>query len=868
MLIAKIQANLTKYINRRLVIAIIGGLIVLFFLSLIRASFDKNIVLVFFSQIPVNKLTIAVFGISCIVILILFYHSLTTNKKVSNWVFFLFLFLFCFFAYYRYSGNYEFVPYGRTNDVKYIDLCFVLFCYIFFLKLKDWIVREKGPKYFKDPFHLDLPVSHSDNDHYNRKKFAFDLAIKIQSKIENKNPGSLAIGINGEWGSGKTSFSNFIKEKIDKKNRVVIDFNPWRSSTSDKIIEDFFELLIEEVKKFDPTLSAEVTRYAKTLTKIDENAITKGVETVSDFFFDGENKNKNYELINSCIQRCKKQIIIFIDDLDRLDKREILETLRLIRNTANFNNIVYVVCYDKEYVLEAVKVFNKHNYKNFLEKIFQFEFLLPKYDTAILRNSIKDILRTSFGPTFNPYIDASVDYAGNSGKNITNRIIKTQRDVIRFTNSFLFEIKRVKNEVNFLDFYFVQLLKAKFPAVYKFTSDNVDLLFIKDNKKLRLRTIEEKNYNDEHLNMLRILDESRENKNQKKVENTLLEEYVRRNTSNGLSTIEKDVIIDIINELLTEKYLRDESESIDYKSFVFISNFHKYFSIQLLETDFSSYDFENARFEDFANYERKVLEWIKQGRISDIQDRLEKIIDFNSKHEWENHLRLLITIGKYQFKESGPYGINYVQILETLNFPNKNRKKLKFFDSQENYLTYVRDLFEQAPDPYVFESSLLTTALSRYVTIALPVEEIYKFLLSYLRMYCNRHKAVTSELRELHRNCLVKSQSYYTEYNIEQEAENLFKDHLRKYITGSQLAGFIRHTDPGQEYFHIDFEWLSKFFPTWEDFELYLAEADNIKIEYDHYKEFQTFYKKYKDNDRKPVEFYFEYLSPNRWIGG
>ncbi len=387
-----------------------------------------------------------------------------------------------------------------------MDIWFLLFLSVLFLKLKCWLIKEKGPKYYSEPFHLDIPVNHSDNDQYNRKAFAFDLAIKIQSKIEDVKAGSLAIGINGEWGSGKTSFSNFIKEKIDATNRIIIDFNPWRSASPTKIIEDFFELLIDEIKKFDPTLSAEVTRYAKTLTKIDENIITKGIETISEFIFEGVNKNKNYELINQSIQKSKKQIIIFIDDLDRLDRRETLETLRLIRNTANFNNIVYVVCYDKEYVLESVKSFNKHNYRNFLEKIFQFEFLLPKYDAAILRNSIKDILRTHFGTGMNPNIDASVDYAGSSGKNITNRVIKSQRDVIRYSNSFLFEMKRVRNEVNFIDFYFVQLLKVKFPAIYKFMSDNIDLLFIKDNKKLRLRTIEEKGYNDEHINMLRMLD--------------------------------------------------------------------------------------------------------------------------------------------------------------------------------------------------------------------------------------------------------------------------------------------------------------------------------------------------------------------------
>ena len=38
-----------------------------------------------------------------------------------------------------------------------------------------------------------------------------------------------------------------------------------------------------------------------------------------------------------------KPILVVIDDIDRLEKEELFEVLRLIRNTGNFTNLIYSV---------------------------------------------------------------------------------------------------------------------------------------------------------------------------------------------------------------------------------------------------------------------------------------------------------------------------------------------------------------------------------------------------------------------------------------------------------------------------------------------------------------------------------------------
>lgn len=834
--------------------------------------YNREVVDHVLNKIEAHWLIDITFILLSLTLLIYTVHLVLISKRIANNFFFFFLFIFLLFFYCRiFADVYEFESYFWFSSLKYIDILFLIFGCLLLLKVWNWLNEFKKPYYFKSPFFIDYPISSSSEDVYKRAEFAELLAEKIQSELENKNAGALAIGINGAWGSGKTSFSNLVREKIQFENRIVIEFNPWRSSSPEKIIEDFFELLISELEKDDPGLSKVLNKYASTLTKIDENIITKSVESISEYIFSSPNKNESYDRINNAVAKLKKQIIIFIDDLDRLDIKETVEVLRLIRNTANFNAVVYLVSYDKGYVLEAVKEFNPYNHRAFLEKIFQFEFLLPSFDNAILRNELKGLLTNNLIPKDDPIINAAVDYAGSSGKNLTARVLKSKRDILRFSNAFLFEIKGIKEEVNFIDFYLIHLLKLKFTAVYKFLADHFELFFITEKGEIRLRTVKEKGLNEDLLSMLSLLDESRRPAKDEDEKQTLFEEYVRGNTSEGYTDLEKDIILELVNELMREKDYRVSSTSKDFKSFVYSKNFNTYFNIRLLETNFTAKEFEEFRYDDYEKYREVIFKWIEKGRISDVQERLIKIVDFSTKKEWESHWKILIEIAKYQYKVSGVYGINYREIIDVLTFPdNPKGTGHTFFDNREAYISYLRSIFENAPEPYVIEGNILTSALTPYANLPFTDEEIEKQLLEYFKKYCNDHKEITNEFRELHKNAVRKSDTYGRNFEFQDEAQTLFKEHFLEYITGSQLAGFIKHTEPEQDYFNINYEWVKTFFeePVYENLENYLERAEHIKAEKDHYDEFMEFYDKFRKNNYEPVEFVFKHLQPSLWSGG
>ncbi len=69
----------------------------------------------------------------------------------------------------------------------------------------------------------DNPIQNKEKDLLHRYPLAHRIAGMIRDFKDND---SLVIGIEGEWGSGKTSFVNLILEDLRTTDALLITFNP------------------------------------------------------------------------------------------------------------------------------------------------------------------------------------------------------------------------------------------------------------------------------------------------------------------------------------------------------------------------------------------------------------------------------------------------------------------------------------------------------------------------------------------------------------------------------------------------------------------------------------------------------------------
>jgi predicted KAP-like P-loop ATPase len=60
----------------------------------------------------------------------------------------------------------------------------------------------------------------------------------------------LVFGIHGKWGSGKTTFMNLIKSRIEKEKKFyTVEINPWEYGHTQNFITIFVAKLYQEVKR-------------------------------------------------------------------------------------------------------------------------------------------------------------------------------------------------------------------------------------------------------------------------------------------------------------------------------------------------------------------------------------------------------------------------------------------------------------------------------------------------------------------------------------------------------------------------------------------------------------------------------------------
>ncbi|MEE1303186.1 MAG: P-loop NTPase fold protein, partial [Bacteroidales bacterium] len=302
----------------------------------------------------------------------------------------------------------------------------------------------------------------------NQIKYAETLVKKLKNTDLSKE--SFAVGITGEWGSGKSTFLNTMKKEIEKEDFAeIVEFNPWLCNSPEQVTQDFFATLINELSPKHSTLSRDINKYAKLLNKIAKPSLSIfGIDldlTPGDDSLDELKENISDKLAN-----LPKKVVILIDDTDRLEGNEIFEILRLIRNTADFKNVIYIATYDKEYVTDVLKENKIKDSSAYLEKIFQTEVHLPKVEgyklwETLMKEIEKQLNSRIFISTtiLNIYIKPHTEFI--------MRVLTNYRQVKRFARQFAVYLDYLNsinliNELSPIDLFWIELLQTYDKRVY------------------------------------------------------------------------------------------------------------------------------------------------------------------------------------------------------------------------------------------------------------------------------------------------------------------------------------------------------------------------------------------------------------------
>lgn len=335
-------------------------------------------------------------------------------------------------------------------------------------------------------FKPDKPIAEIVEDEFQRGEFA-----KRVATIANKafNSTSLVIGIYGKWGEGKTSVLKLIQNELSE-NVVSIHFNPW-------YFKDENELLINFLKEISNKLGKKLSSNPKIVLQ----AIADYGESVTSFIsaltpsplinlsaslgkqiskkFSSDTLEKQKHRVNEFIIQANTLFVVFIDDIDRLNIKEIQTVFRLIKLLGDFPRFTYVLAFDDELVARSLghqfgegKTVDGYEY---LEKIVQVPIKLPTpYASELRKFTLKhvDAALESISIQLN---DEQIKRFLDNFDQAFVPAIKNPRVAIRLSNAIAFSVPLIKGEVNLSDFLILECIKIFFPELYDFIKDNRDL---------------------------------------------------------------------------------------------------------------------------------------------------------------------------------------------------------------------------------------------------------------------------------------------------------------------------------------------------------------------------------------------------------
>ncbi|MBF1274005.1 MAG: hypothetical protein HXN02_01150 [Porphyromonadaceae bacterium] len=335
--------------------------------------------------------------------------------------------------------------------------------YLFFFKRK--VLNARPPLLWALGIRAvenDKPINLEDEDWLGFTGQVERLFDVLQSLELKEEPSSLTLGVIAQWGKGKSSFINLLMAKAKRQGDIVVCFNPRNSKNVAQIQEDFFDAFAKELSMYYTGFGFLLGRYTKHLGLLGQYEWTRPVESLLTLLL----PEKDEQAINAALYTIGRRVYVAIDDLDRLTGEEIIEVLKLVDRNASFNNVVFVMAYDKEYVNNVLRKHLDHGLDHsFIDKYVTWEVTLPEVDSEILKEKMKSYLEDHL-------FDLSKEEKGRvlEGWRYVDDIVigylESARHLKRYLNLMIHRYRQVYNKVDPADFFLLSLLQYRYLGIY------------------------------------------------------------------------------------------------------------------------------------------------------------------------------------------------------------------------------------------------------------------------------------------------------------------------------------------------------------------------------------------------------------------
>ena len=527
--------------------------------------------------------------------------------------------LYMFFSKYI---SYTIFKLTRITVLELVIIAFIIMrlVIIYILDRKIYIKNEFNVYDIKELYQNKIDNSNKDLIFLEEKDVNYDLLNrnKIIGDLFNsikycKNKEKFIISLTGEWGSGKTTILNIVKEQLNSEDFIIIDdFETWKYNNEKSLLYGMFDEIIKKIGINFSTL--EIKRFVNSCIAI---VSAKTDINIGLFLLDDAIINKIKLMIGEYLEKNNKRVIFIIDNLERTNENNILVILKTISTILNIDRFIYILSYDED---EMKDIFDNklHINYDYMDKVVQLPLSVPN----ISREDINNVCTICMNNLLMHYgINREDIEKYIPAIKLFNKNIKDLRSFKRKVNSICNSCFFGDNYLNKLDYFLIELIRQDNIELYNDIRKNYEYYVSEDQVAVYgyLRD-SAKEFNERATKYFDKLFESELNKEYKDMLCLIFPNVKKYDTAYRFNG--KNV------EFLNESGLIISRDEENYKNSIIERRIYnaKYFDLYFVkqDNDFIKIDSKIKKFVEWNNKYECNIEDIKS--VTELQSKLSEIL--------------------------------------------------------------------------------------------------------------------------------------------------------------------------------------------------------------------------------------------------